>query len=106
MAFTGRWAGWGLIATACVLAAWSAGAQTPQQREHCYKTTAADEQTITGCTAVIQGGKEGQQDLAIAYYNRGIGYQNRKDYDHALADYDQALKLRPGYSSALNNRGN
>jgi len=106
MIFTIQWARRGLIFAMGALATSPVGAQTPQQRELCYKTTAADEQTISGCTAVIQGGKENQQDLAIAYYNRGIGYQNKKDPDRALADYDQALRLRPNYSSAFNNRGN
>ena len=106
MAFTIRWARRGLIVVMGALAAAPAAAQTPQQRELCYKTTAADEQTISSCTAVIQGGKESPQDLGTAYYNRGIGYQNKKDYDRALSDYDQALRLRPNYSSAFNNRGN
>jgi tetratricopeptide (TPR) repeat protein len=94
------------MVSALAFAAASALAQTPQQREICYRTSAADDQTIGGCTAVIQGGKESQDNLAIAYYNRGIGYQNSKDYELALKDYDQALRLRPAYSSAFNNRGN
>ena len=79
MVFTVRWARHGLIVVVGALATTPAAAQTtPQQRELCYRTTAADDQTISGCTAVIQGGKENQQDLAIAYYNRGIGYRTRR----------------------------
>src|ERR1700741_1226375 len=95
MAFTVRWAHRGLIAVACALVSWPACAQTSQQREGCYKTAAADEQTIAGCTAVIQGGNESPQDQAIAYYNRGIGYQNKKDQDRPLPDCDQGLRLSP-----------
>src|SRR5262245_19235533 len=90
-----------VMASALVSAMVPAWAQTPQQRELCYKTGTDDEQTINGCSAVIQGGKESQENLAIAYYNRGIGYQNKKDYQQALKDYDQALRLRPNYSSAF-----
>lgn len=106
MACTVRWAHQALTVSALAFATASALAQTPQQREVCCRTSAADDQTISGCTAVIQGGKESQDNLAIAYYNRGIGYQNSKDYELALKDYDQALRLRPAYSSASNNRGN
>src|SRR5689334_1148404 len=106
MVYTVRWAYPALMVAALAFTAASALAQTPQQREACYRTSAADDQTISTCTAVIQGGKESQDNQAIAYYNRGIGYQNRKDYELALKDYDQALRLRPNYSSAFNNRGN
>lgn len=95
----------GVAASALAFAAPLAWAQTPEQRQVCYRTGTADEQTISSCTAVIQGGKESQENLAIAYYNRGIGYQNKKDYQQALRD-DQALRLRPNYSSAFTNRGN
>ena len=37
--------------------------------------------------------------------NRGDGYQARKDYDRAIADYDAALKLDPKFHRAYNNRG-
>ena len=95
MASTVGWVHCGLIVSALAIAAASALAQTPQQREACYRTSAADDQTISGCTAVIQGGKESQDNLAIAYYNRGIGYQSRKDYELALKDYDQATRIAP-----------
>jgi tetratricopeptide (TPR) repeat protein len=101
----------GLIVAACAFAAPSVLAQAPQQREICYRTSAADDQTIGGCTAVIQSGKESQDNQAIAYYNRGIGYQNRKDYELALKDYelalkdyDQALRLRPNHAEMLDSR--
>jgi tetratricopeptide (TPR) repeat protein len=104
MTFAVRWARRALIVAACAFAAPSVLAQTPQQREICYRTSAAGDQTIGGCTAVIQSGKESQDNQAIAYYNRGIGYQNRKDYELALKDYDQALRLRPNHAEMLDSR--
>lgn len=32
---------------------------------------------------------------AIAYYNRGCVYSNIGDYDHAIADWEAALKIDP-----------
>jgi len=46
-------------------------------------------------------------DQSTVYFYRGVAYEQKDDYDHAIADYDQAIKLRPNYSAcAYNNRGN
>jgi tetratricopeptide (TPR) repeat protein len=41
---------------------------------------------------------------ADAYYNRGNTKKDLEDYQGALADYNRALELNPGYVSAYNNR--
>ena len=43
-------------------------------------------------------------DSAKAYNNRGIIYYTKGDYEQALADYTQAVKLKPDYADALRNR--
>jgi tetratricopeptide (TPR) repeat protein len=45
-----------------------------------------------------------QPDLALAYNARGFAYYLLRDYSHALADYDQAISLNPGYPNAIHNR--
>jgi tetratricopeptide (TPR) repeat protein len=48
----------------------------------------------------------GNINLADAYYNRGvIKHDNLKDYQGAIADYNQAIKLKPDFTAAYNNRG-
>lgn len=39
------------------------------------------------------------------YVNRANAYDEQGDFDKALADYDVALKLRPGLGQAYYNRG-
>ena len=39
------------------------------------------------------------------YYNKGISKFNIKDYKGAIADYNQAIQLKPDYAEAYNNRG-
>jgi tetratricopeptide (TPR) repeat protein len=46
------------------------------------------------------------QNHARIYIERGIAYNDKKDYDLAIADYDQAIKLSPHYAPAYNYRGN
>ena len=60
-----------------VLAAAPALAQTQQQKDWCYKDAFTDEQTLSGCTAVIQGGKTVGADLGAAYANRCLAYNHR-----------------------------
>jgi tetratricopeptide (TPR) repeat protein len=74
----------------------AAVAQTQQQIDWCEgKAGATPDQRITGCTAVISSGRWVGQNLSWAFYDRGIGYEDKGDIDHALADYGQALKLNP-----------
>jgi tetratricopeptide (TPR) repeat protein len=44
-------------------------------------------------------------DPATIYYYRGVAYDLKRDYDHAFADYDQAVKLKPDFVWALLKRG-
>ena len=62
--------------------------------------------SIAGCTAIIQSGQENNVNLANAFYNRGITYGHKGEYDLAIQDFDQALRLNPSFAQALNNRGN
>ena len=89
-----------------------AGAQRPTQKawfrniELCngVDRTVPDIQ-IGGCTALIESGKGTPQILVIAYNNRGNAYSAKGEYDRAVQDYDQSIKLNPNYAQAFNNRG-
>jgi len=39
------------------------------------------------------------------YVNRGVAYAFKGDLDHAIVDYDQAIRLDPNYAPAFSNRG-
>jgi tetratricopeptide (TPR) repeat protein len=60
---------------------------------------------ISGCTAVIRSGQLLGKELAWAYYNRGIAYFKLGEHAQAIEDFDQALRLDPGYAYAYNGRG-
>ena len=44
-------------------------------------------------------------DIFFAFNNRGNAHAARRDYDRALRDYNEALRLNPKYAGALRNRG-
>jgi tetratricopeptide (TPR) repeat protein len=100
-------------------------AEIQTERNDC--TSNDSERKIRGCTALISRGQSNaitfydrgsayanKGDLAIeldpkyvhAYNSRGLAYaDNKKDYDHAFADFNKAIELDPKYVLAYNNRG-
>jgi len=60
---------------------------------------------IEGCTAIIQAGQDPPQKLAAAHNNRGVAYRLKGEYDRAMQDYEQAIRLNPDSANYYNNRG-
>jgi tetratricopeptide (TPR) repeat protein len=44
-------------------------------------------------------------ELAEAYTYRGLIYQQKRDWDRAIADYTRALELKPKDAEIYFNRG-
>jgi tetratricopeptide (TPR) repeat protein len=59
---------------------------------------------IAVCTRVINAGKLRKPDLVFAYRIRGFLYIQTKDFDRAIADFSDALKLDPNDADALVGR--
>ena len=81
----------------------SALAQTQEEEDWCYEES-TDDQTIQGCTAVLQAARTAPEALAAAYFNRAVAYSNKGEHDRALADYDHAIRLNPGDAANFNGR--
>src|SRR5579863_2660464 len=92
---------------ACLLLAAGLTAAGQTRDDNWNKCKADDPDTsIAGCTALIQSGQESTTDLSSAYFDRGIAYRQKKEYDLAMQDLDEAIKLKPDFAGALNTRGN
>ena len=102
-----RWHGWGgACMAALVLGAAPAAGQSSQSWTWCVNRNRVfpTDTAIRGCTAVIQSGREDQRNLAIAFNNRGLAYYGKGDYETAIADLTQAVKLDPDYADAFQSR--
>jgi tetratricopeptide (TPR) repeat protein len=84
-----------------------ADAQTQQQIDWCENNgyVYTPDLQINGCTAAIQSGRWSGKDLALVFNNRGNAYSDKNDYDRAIADFNQAIRLDPKYAFPHDGRG-
>ena len=101
-----------IIVSACLnivaVAALPAKAQTQQEIDSCGNTSNAFslDLQINGCTAIIKSKRQSRKDLAGAFNNRCLAYSDKKEFDRAIADCNEAIRLTPNEPSLFFNRGN
>ena len=61
---------------------------------------------IAACSRAINSGEYRGEGLGWLYFKRGLAKQRQTDLDGAIADYTEAIQLRPNLAFAYNNRGN
>jgi tetratricopeptide (TPR) repeat protein len=78
---------------AATVLSWPALAASQLDRADC----AADEPSrkISGCTQIIQDVTETATNRALAFYMRGFAYTAKGNFDGAIADYNEAIRLNP-----------
>jgi tetratricopeptide (TPR) repeat protein len=91
---------------ACLLLGAALAAVAQSRRESLKKCVSSDPDTsIAGCTALIQTGRESTASLVGAYSRRASAYMRKSDYDRAIQDYDDAIRLNPNDAPPYNIRG-
>ncbi len=70
----------------------------------CHQESGADAEAVRCYTAAVALAPRGA-DAYLPYYNRGLAYARLGQYAEAVADFDEALRLRPGDADARVNRG-
>lgn len=59
---------------------------------------------VAACTILIEGKKVTGHALAETYSNRGAAYIQKKDYDRAIKDLDEAIRIEPEVGFFYGNR--
>ena len=76
------------------------------RQEDLNKCRSADPDTkIAGCTALILAGQETPENLSAAYETRGVAYEDKGDYDHAIPDLNESIRLNPHVAASFYSRG-
>jgi len=95
----------GLILAVIVLrlcgAAW---AQWTEDAQRCSQAADPDV-AVALCTRAIESKQLSPAAVAVSFNNRGNAYQNKRNYDQAIADYNEALRIEPDSALVHNNRG-
>ena len=92
------------LVVALVLALSATGAWADRYSD-CDQSADPDRR-IRGCTQVIERGeRESSENRSFAYTNRGNAYDDKGEYDLAIADFNKAIALNPNDAYAYNNRG-
>src|SRR3954447_26685166 len=99
------------LAVLALLAAASAASAQPQSpmsadEQRCAGLNTAPADAIQACSTLVGSGRYAGNNLAIVYSNRGIAHARAGDFDRAIADFDQAVRLNPSYTRAYVSRGN
>jgi tetratricopeptide (TPR) repeat protein len=92
------------LALAGVVVASQASAQTRDENwDQCVARS--PNVSIMGCTALIDAKQEVGEELAKVYSNRALAYLDKRDYDRAIQDYDEAILLNPTSAAYYLDRG-
>ena len=91
-----------LLGSPCV-----ALAQNAQDWKFCKadNDTPDDWVVISDCARLIESKELGTADRAKAYYNRGAAHWRKGDFDAAIADENDAIKIDPKFADAYVRRG-
>src|SRR5438093_13657838 len=84
----------------------AAGAQGIDEAKKCAEEQQNVDLKLQYCSRALQSGQLSKQNLAMTFLNRGNAYSTKGDYDRAIQDFDQAIRLNPNYVPAFFNRGN
>src|SRR5215831_20967833 len=94
---------WRFACLAEVAVAWFPMAAAADDLDFCVKQS--DDLAVAGCSRAIDSHQYTGRSLARLYARRGGAYQAQGDLDHAIADFNESMRVDPTYPAAYNNRG-
>lgn len=91
----------------CLFGMWFTSAASARRDRDWEACTGDNAKTkIIACTNILsRGGPATARKRAIVHTNRSNGYYNNKEYDLAIRDCDEAIRIDPNYALAYVHRG-
>jgi tetratricopeptide (TPR) repeat protein len=95
-----------LTAVTAVMLPAASAAQQSDERRRCFASEGVTpQQKIESCTAVIASGGQTSQGLVAVLNSRGNAYLSSRNYDRAIDDFSEAIRVNPKFALGFNNRG-
>src|SRR5437899_654150 len=94
----------GLLLCVGLLFAMPTRAATPADRGECAASAERPETGSAACSRIIDDASASLAERVEAFKNRGRGAFKAGDYNRAIADYGEAIKLGPKDASAFAHR--
>jgi tetratricopeptide (TPR) repeat protein len=94
----------GLLPCVALLLAMPALAATPTDRGECAASADKPDIGFAACGRIIDDASVSMAERIKTFKSRGRGFFNSRDYDRAIADYGEAIKLSPKDASAYAHR--
>jgi tetratricopeptide (TPR) repeat protein len=94
-----------IMLAALFMLALPAAAQRSPDWDPCSASAGDPDENIAACNRIIRAGKESQENLSIAYQNRGYQFGRKNDTESAILDYSEAIRINPRNAQAWTNRG-
>ncbi len=94
-----------LIATGALL--WTCNIASAQHADRvtCVSATAPSDQAAAACTRVLARGGLSDTDRAVFLRDRSFVYDRKGEYDKAISDCNEAIRLKPDDAYAFSGRG-
>jgi tetratricopeptide (TPR) repeat protein len=93
----------GLLGLSVAAAVAYAVVRTDETAARCFEEQG--DAAIAACTHAIQSGRFRGAELAAIYDNRAIELRQQGEYDRAIADYSQAIRIDAQLTGAYTGRG-
>ena len=94
-----------VLLVALMLASLPCGALAQSDRDWlACKAEDADHLALPACTRLIDQGTLSERDRAVAFMLRGTAHWRQRDYDDAIADETEAIKIDPNLAAASVSR--
>ena len=87
------------------LAALPASAASQKDSQDCEQMTKPGLK-VSACTRILQSGGLTTELKASALHHRGVGFLLQSNFDRAIVEFNEALRIDPTYKWSLNSRGN
>ena len=68
-------------------------------------TSLVDQTRIQACTSLIEAGHDSRRNIAVAYFNRAVAFDDEGEHQLAIDDDSWVLRVQPNDQETLTNRG-